>query len=194
MHTHTKASQIFAAAFSQYPLMQYAFEGCSEEKKARGRLALYTHCAKAAQIYGGLHLTDDEQGAIIWLPSQHYQLGLWREFVSGMVAIPFKLGPKATLRLINHEAVLDNWIRKHAGDKMGYVWVVGVLANARGKGYSRWLIEKAIADMKAQGLTEFWLSTEAPQNVLIYQKMGFEVMLEMVVPSSGLQAWIMKKV
>lgn len=194
MYTYTKAGEIFSDAFQHYPLMKYAFEGNTEEKKEKGLHALYTHCAKAAQRYGGMLLTDDGQGALIWLPSQNYQLGLWREFVSGMVAIPFKLGLKPTLRLMNHDAEPEGWIRKNASNEMGYIWVVGVLAGTRGKGYSRQLIEKAITDMKQQGLTEFWLKTEDPQNVLIYQKLGFEVVQEMTVKSSGLKSWVMKRV
>jgi GNAT superfamily N-acetyltransferase len=184
---------IFASAFKHYPLMKYAFEGCTEQQKAKGLLALYTHCTKAAQLYGGILTSDDNHAAIIWLPSKHYQLGLMREVASGMWQIPFKLGPKATLRLMNHDAEPEGWIRKHASDKMGYIWVVGVLADARGKGYSRMLIEQAISDMKQHGLTEFWLKTEDPKNVQIYQKLDFEVVQEMTVKSSGLKSWVMKR-
>lgn len=191
-HAQTIGS-IFASAFQHYPLMKYAFEGCTEQQKAKGLLALYTLCTKAAQMYGGVLTSNDKHAALIWLPSKHYQLGIWREILSGMWQIPFKLGPKATLRLMNHDAEPEGWIRKHASDKMGYIWVVGVLADARGKGHSRSLIEQAISDMKQQGLTEYWLKTEDPKNVQIYQKLGFEVIKEMTVKSSGLKSWVMRR-
>jgi GNAT superfamily N-acetyltransferase len=193
MQAYHNIGQVFASAFHHYPLKNYAFEGCTDEQKAKGLLALYAHCTEAAQMYGGVLTTLDSSGALIWLPSKHFQLGLWREVVSGMWQIPFKLGPKATLRLVNHDAEPEDWIRANSSDNMGYIWVVGVLAEARGKGYSRKLIEQAIADMKQQGLTEFWLKTEDPKNVQIYQKLGFEVVKEMIVKSSGLKSWVMKR-
>lgn len=193
MQAHHTIGQIFASAFQHYPLMKYAFEGCTEQQKAKGLSVLYMHCTKAANMYGGILTSNDGHAALIWLPSKHYQLGLWREIVSGMAVIPFKLGPKATLRLMNHDAEPEGWIRRHSSDKMGYIWVVGVLAEARGKGHSRRLIEQAIVDMKLQGLNEFWLKTEDPKNVSIYHKLGFEVVQEMTVKSSGLKSWVMKR-
>ena len=188
-----KAGNIFADAFIHYPLMQYAFEGKTEKVRAKGLHNLYTHCAKAATIYGGILITPDAQGALIWLPGKHFPLGLPREIKSGMAAIPFKLGAKATLRLMNHDAVPEGWIAKNAKENYGYIWVVGVAESQRGKGYSRQLIDQAIINMRAQGMTEFWLKTEDPKNVTIYQKLGFELVYETVVKSSGLKSWVMRK-
>lgn len=156
-------------------------------------LNLYAHCTKAAAQYGGVILAEGEQGALIWLRGKNFRLGLVREIMSGMAVIPFKLGLRATLRLVNHDAEPEVFIEKNAGPNMGYIWVVGVLATARGKGYSRWLVEKSIEEMKQQGMTEFWLKTEDPKNVLIYEKLGFKQVHEMTVKSSGLRSWVMKR-
>lgn len=193
MLPYQHAGNIFADAFQQYPLMKYAFEGRTEEVKNKGLHNLYTHCAKAATIYGGMLITPDGDGALIWLPAKCFPLGLLREVKSGMAAIPFKLGAKATLRLMNHDAAPEGWIAKNAKGNYGYIWVVGVAASQRGKGYSRQLIDQAITDMCAQGMNEFWLKTEDPKNVTIYQKLGFELVYETVVKSSGLKSWVMKR-
>lgn len=194
MSREQEAGKILGKAFEQYPLMQYAFEGKSAQVKQQGLLNLYTHCTYAASKYGGLLMREDRKGALIWLPGKAFPLGLLREIQSGMAAIPFKLGPKTTLRLMNHDAVPEGWIAKNAGPHMGYIWVVGVSAAERGNGYSRELIEQSITDMKAQGLTEYWLKTEDPKNVGIYQKLGFKVENEVVVKSSGIRSWMMKRV
>ena len=110
-----------------------------------------------------------------------------------MWTIPFKLGAKATLRLMNHDSEPEGWIAKNAGKNYGYIWVVGVATTHRGKGYSRQLIDQAIADMRAQGINEFWLKTEDPKNVTIYQKLGFELVYETLVKSSGLKSWVMRR-
>ncbi len=193
MHLHQQAGKILGDAFLHYPLMKYAFEGKTEEARARGLHHLYKHCSKAASIYGGVMVTPDQQGALIWLPGKHFPLGLMHEIKSGMWAIPFNLGIKTTLRLMNHDGELDKWIAENAGEKYGYIWCVGVAFAARGKGYSRKLIDRAIADMRTQGMNEFWLKTEDPKNVTIYQKLGFELVYETVVKSSGVRGWVMRR-
>jgi len=192
MRPFEKAGAVLADAFLHYPLMLHAFEGKREYDRSIALHHLYTHCAKAASQFGGVMLSADQQAALIWLPASCFPLGLWREIKSGMVALPFKLGVASTLRLMRHDAVSEGWIAKHAGPKMGYIWCVGVVADARGKGLSRQIIEQCIVAMRAQGLNEFWLKTEDAKNVLIYEKLGFELVYETLVKSSGITSWVMR--
>jgi len=187
------AARIIANAFLHYPLMLYAFEGRSEQERAKMLDRLYSKCVAAAAIYGAVLVTPDEQGAVIWLPGKNFTLTLAKEIRSGMAAIPFLLGPKSTLRLMNHDAESEGWIKKNAGPNMGYIWCIGVSPQARGKGYSRLLIDQSMQQMRQLGITECWLKTEDAKNVTIYQKLGFTLMHEMVVKSSGIQSWAMRK-
>ncbi|MBS1593361.1 MAG: GNAT family N-acetyltransferase [Bacteroidetes bacterium] len=194
MAPHIRAGQILADAFLHYPLMLHAFEGRTEESRHRGLRQLYTRCASGASLYGGVVINDTNDGALIWLPGDSFPLGLPREIRAGMGLIPFTVGPRATLRLVRHDAVSEGWVREHAGEKMGYIWCLGVAASQRGKGYSRALIDRAIEQMRAQGMDSFWLKTEDPKNVTIYQRQGFELMHTMIVPSSGIQSWMMRRI
>ena len=144
-------------------------------------------------MYGGVILTPDSHGAVIWLPGKNFTLSLPKEIRSGMAAIPFQLGLKSTLRLMNHDGESEGWIKKNAAASMGYIWCIGVKPEAQGKGYSRVLINQSIEQMRQMGLTECWLKTEDAKNVTIYQKLGFTLMNEMVVKSSGITSWAMKK-
>ena len=187
------ATRIIAEAFINYPLMQYAFEGQSEERRAVRLRRLHGHCVDAAALYGQVLVTPDELGALIWLPGKNFPVTLPMEIRSGMALIPLQIGIRSTLRLMNHDGESEGWVRKNAGKNMGYIWVVGVLAKARGKGYSRLLIDQSIEQMREQGITECWLKTEDPVNVGIYQHLGFTLMNEMVVKSSGMRSWAMKR-
>ena len=187
------AARVIAHAFLHYPLMTYAFEGRSVEQRAQLLHKLYSRCVSAASMYGGVIVTPDKLGGVIWLPGENFQLSLAKEIRSGMAAIPFQLGPTATLRLMNHDAESEGWVRKHAAATMGYVWCIGVSSEARGRGYSRQLIDGCIKEMRKLGLTECWLKTEDLKNVTIYQKLGFTLMNEMVVKSSGVKSWALKK-
>jgi ribosomal protein S18 acetylase RimI-like enzyme len=187
------APGIIAQAFLHYPLMQYAFEGITEDKRQLLLNRLYNRCVAASALYGGVITTPDEQGAVIWLPAKNFPLTLLHEIRSGMALIPLELGLKSTLRLMNHDSEPEAWIRRQAGDKMGYIWCIGVLPQARGKGYSRLLIEQSMQQMKALGLNTCWLKTEDPKNVTIYQKLGFTLMRETLVKNSGITSWALMK-
>lgn len=191
MSPHTRAGEILADAFLHYPLMLHAFEGRTEESRYCGLRQLYTRCASAASLYGGVVINDTNDGALIWLPGESFPLGLSREIRAGMGLIPFTVGPRATLRLLRHDAVSEGWVREHAGEKMGYIWCVGVAASQRGKGLSRILIDRAVEQMRAQGMDAIWLKTEDPKNVEIYRKQGFELANHIVVPNSGIPSWAM---
>ena len=190
---HTTVARILANAFLHYPLMLYAFEGKSEQQRLALINRLFNRCVSAAYIYGGIILTPDNLGAVIWLPKQNFQLTLMHEIRSGMALIPLEIGIKPTLRLMNHDAQSEGWLRKNASNKMGYIWNIGVLPEAREKGYSRQLIDQSVEQMRSQGLNECWLKTEDPKNVTIYQKLGFTLMNEMVVKSSGVTSWALRR-
>lgn len=187
------ATRILGDAFLHYPLMKYAFEGHSEEERAALLLKLYRGCVSAAHIYGGVLITPDELGAVIWLPRKSFPLTLSMEIRSGMWTLPVQLGQRATLRLMNHDRESEGWIKKNVGRQMAYIWCIGVALQARGKGYCRQLIDQSIDQMRLLGLKECWLKTEDPKNVAIYEKLGFVVMNHMVVRSSGIDSWAMRK-
>lgn len=187
------AAHVIASAFLHYPFMLYAFEGMSEERRLELLKRMHRHCVTASAMFGGVIVTPDEQGAVMWLPGKNFPLNLLHEIRSGLAAIPLEIGIKPTLRLTQHDGEAEGWIGKNAGPRMGYIWCVGVLAEARGKGYSRLLIDQSIEEMRKQGLTSCWLKTEDPKNVTIYQKLGFKVMREVVIKSSGLTSWAMMK-
>jgi hypothetical protein len=191
--TNTTAARILANAFLNYPLMHYAFEGRSEQQRLALINRLFDKCVSAADIYGKVILTPDNLGAVIWLPGKHFQLTLLHEIRSGMALIPFQVGIKPTLRLMNHDAQAEGWVRKNAAETMGYIWNIGVLPQAQGKGYSRLLVDQSMEQMRNLGLTECWLKTEDSKNVTIYQKLGFTLMNQMVVKSSGVTSWALKK-
>lgn len=187
------AARVIADAFQHYPLMVYAFEGLSETQRVAMLRKLYDKCVSATDLYGGIVTRQDMLGAAIWLPGENFRLSMLQEIRSGMLLLPFALGVKATLRLMSHENETEGWVRKNAGPQMGYIWNVGVSAHARGRGYSRLLINQCIDQMRMRDITECWLKTDDAKNVPIYEKQGFTVMNHMVAKSSGIGSWAMRR-
>lgn len=193
-NTHQQIQQVLGEAFLDYPLMRYAFEGQSPERYRRSVFTLYGCCANGCASYGNTFLHPSGHGALTYLSGDFFPMGLWKELQTGFLAVPFTLGLKATLRLIKHEEEVEPWIRKNASKSMGYIWCIGVRPSAQGKGYSREMIELAVKEMKEKGMEEIWLKTEDAKNVKIYEKLGFKVEMHVVAKSSGIDAWMMKRV
>ena len=194
MDKHTQIKQVLGEAFHSYPLMRYAFEGQTPERYTRSVNTLYSCCADGCKAYGNTFLHPSGNAALTYLNGDSFPMGFWKELQTGFLKIPINLGIKATLRLIKHEEEVEPWIRKNAGQSMGYIWCIGVRPSEQGKGYSRDLMDLAVQEMQSKGMKEVWLKTEDAKNVKIYEKLGFTVENHLVAKSSGIDAWMMKRV
>ncbi|CAK4677219.1 unnamed protein product [Aphanomyces euteiches] len=173
-------ARTLAQAFLHYPCMKYAFDGMTEAE----RLEKLTILERT---------TKDGNGALLWLAGKNFPLSLEQSEQSGITELPAPLGMTVIQRFASHTREGNNYVVQHAGKTMGWIWVLGVAPESQGKGHGRYLVEKAVADMRAQGMTEFWLVTESEVNVIIYKKLGFQVMHEHVLFSSGIRKWTMKR-
>jgi ribosomal protein S18 acetylase RimI-like enzyme len=69
---------------------------------------------------------------------------------------------------------------------------LGVEPGHQGQGIGSTLVRQMTTCADADGLA-CWLFTFAPRNVPIYERLGFRVTLETLLPSSGLQLWVMAR-
>ncbi|CAK4081513.1 unnamed protein product [Aphanomyces euteiches] len=186
-------ARTLAQAFLHYPCMKYAFDGMTEAERLEKLTILERTVAVAALNFGGIVETKDGNGALLWLAGKNFPLSLEQSEQSGITELPALLGMTVIQRFASHTREGNNYVVQHAGKTMGWIWVLGVAPESQGKGHGRYLVEKAVADMRAQGMTEFWLVTESEVNVIIYKKLGFQVMHEHVLFSSGIRKWTMKR-
>ncbi len=73
-----------------------------------------------------------------------------------------------------------------------YLHYVGVRAAHQGKGYGGRIIRAQTAVADAQGLP-CWLETATPENVPLYQRLGFVTLVEWDVPGGGPHFWGMMR-
>ncbi|CAK4197676.1 unnamed protein product [Aphanomyces euteiches] len=149
---------------------------------------------KRPSTYGGVVEAEDGNGTVYWLPRNQYPLGLWKELKSGMITLPFQVGFRPLSRIVRHYHESEKYTLEHASANAGWICVVGVAPEGQGKGHCRRMMETAIDAMRAQGMDEIWLTTDKDVNVTIYKKLGFQVMTEKVISSSGVKSWTMKYV
>ncbi|CAK4642831.1 unnamed protein product, partial [Aphanomyces euteiches] len=105
--------------------------------------------------------------------------------------LPFQVGFRPILRIVRHYHDSEMYTLEHASANAGWIWVVGVAPEGQGKGHCRRMMETAIDAMRTQGMDEIWLTTDKDVNVTIYKKLGFQVIKEKVISSSGVKSWTM---
>ncbi|KAG9403367.1 hypothetical protein AC1031_006013 [Aphanomyces cochlioides] len=184
---------VLAEAFLHYPSMDYSFEGESEESQLAKLVIVYKGLVEATRLYGKIVTSPDGTGALLWLPGKVFPLGLLREIRTSLVSLPFRIGFRPTWRLTSHEDASVDYIVEHGGPHIGVIWNVGVTPAGQRRGNCRFMIETAINQMKAAGLTEVWLSTDTETNLIVYTQLGFQVMTHRVISCSGLRNWVLSK-
>jgi GNAT superfamily N-acetyltransferase len=70
--------------------------------------------------------------------------------------------------------------------------VVGVIPPRQGQGFGRALLRPVLDRADAEGLP-CYLETAQPGNVAFYQKLGFDIIADMVEPRSGLRLWTFRR-
>jgi ribosomal protein S18 acetylase RimI-like enzyme len=73
-----------------------------------------------------------------------------------------------------------------------YLHFVGVRSDHQGKGWGGAIIREGIARANAEGLP-CWLETATPENVALYQRLGFVTQVEWDVPRGGPHFWGMMR-
>jgi ribosomal protein S18 acetylase RimI-like enzyme len=73
-----------------------------------------------------------------------------------------------------------------------YLHFVGVRPGHQGKGWGGRIIREGLARADAEGLPS-WLETATPENVPLYQRLGFVIQCEWDVPKGGPHFWGMMR-
>lgn len=128
------------------------------------------------------------EGAAIWLPHKHAAADKGPLLRCGAFWIPFSVGLRATIRLQAMDNTTKAMRQKHCTGEYWYLPVLGVDPRHQGKGFGRKLLEPTLARFAREGLP-VWLDTASEPNVRFYQRLGFEVCEETVVPGIDVRMW-----
>ena len=177
---------VLARAFFDDPLTTYLLP----DRDARARLLpwYFSALARYGLLFGEVRATPEPlAGVAIWLPPGHEPTpdGIRQ---AGLHAAPAVVGAERWqrfVRVIEHlqalrgrEAPLPHW----------YLLVVGVDPARQRRGIGRWLLEPDLARSDAEGFP-CYLETFKQANVAYYERLGFQLLIEAVEPSSGLPFW-----
>jgi GNAT superfamily N-acetyltransferase len=159
------AADILARAFARDPVLT-AFVG--PEQTARMARYFELECGLACSGYGEVWLDDDELGAAIWRRPGGYPEPLSVQL--RMLPHHLRLFPRSFVRASRS---MNKLARLHPREPHWYLFAVGVVPEATGRGRGTTLLEPVLERCDAEHLPAY-LEASSEDNARLYARLGFE--------------------
>lgn len=186
-----RAAAALGAAFFQDPFVTYVFPDATTRIQNTSQLLLPV--VRCGLRYGGVEVTPQGDGALVWISGDQMPLSLWQLVRSGMIWTPMLSGLGAFRRVQSHDGACEHILKEFAPQGFAYIYLVGVTPESAGQGLGKQLIQSAMSTMGQQGYSTCLLRTDNPNNVPLYRHLGFEQIHTDTMATSGLQYWFLSQ-
>lgn len=179
---------VLARAFAADPFFRF-LAGDAPERSQRMRDGWTGILRFASAGLTQTWTTDDLAGAAIWIPPGRGPSSA----VDQLRLVPVYGRLIGWLRLRQTGSAidaLDERRRIHAPGDHYYLSALGVDPDRQGEGIGSALLGPVLAEADARGLP-CYLETATGRNVLLYERHGFEVIEELVLPGTDVRGWLM---
>lgn len=187
-----RVAEVLARAFQDDPLMRYAFPDAGQRRQLLPWLIGLNVCYGCR--YGEVYATAGYEGAAIWFPPGQTTMTLWRMLRVGMFAAPLRIRWPVLRRLADIGSRSAALQARSLSGPHWYLAQIGVEPSRQREGIASRLLRPMLARLDAAGLP-CSLETENAANLAVYERYGFRLAAEDVVPDSGdgLHIWAMAR-
>ena len=186
----SEAVEALTLAFMTDPLQTYTFPDADERRRLSP--AHFGAILRFGLLAGHvLTAAEPGAGAVVWLPPGSEATPEMAE-ASGLSRLSDAIGEGAADRFGAAIEFAEARHRTNISRPHWYVMVVGVAPAFQGLGYGRALLQPMLEQADRDGVPTY-LETAQPTNVSFYQRLGFEVLDEMIEPRSGLTLWTFRR-
>ena len=141
--------------------------------------------------YGEVYATSPNiEAVVMWLPSEKADFTMWNMIQSGILSYIFRIGIKTISRMMSVGDFLTSLHKRYAPFRHLYGWYIGVNPEFQGKGYAKPLIEAMLARADSEQLPCYG-ETHTEENLALWQRFGFKVIHEAVIPGTEIKHWVM---
>jgi ribosomal protein S18 acetylase RimI-like enzyme len=180
---------VLARAFHTNPSMQYIFP--DEEHRRRALPWFMGLGAKYGRRWGDVYVTPGAiGGAAVWLPPGETIMTPLRMVQGGLLAAPFKVGMRATMRFVSLTNTVEPLHKHDVDPKHWYLFILGVDPPRQRQGIGSALLQPVLQRADASGLP-CYLETDKEDDVIFYQRHAFAVVREVTIPKGGPRMWTM---
>jgi ribosomal protein S18 acetylase RimI-like enzyme len=182
---------MLAHAFAHDPFFSH-LAGDAPERNERMRVGWMGLLRHASDGLSTTYTTPDRAGAALWHPPGYGGAG----FLGSVRMLPSLVrlaGSYRRLRTISRAVdALDERRREHVPDPHFYLSAVGVDPARQGQGIGSALMRPVLDQADVTG-TPAYLETAVARNVLLYERLGFDVVEEMTLPGTDIHGWLMRR-
>lgn len=177
--------ETLAEAFQTDPALSWILP--DPDRRARALRSLF-HALVPADVRAGLALrSDGDEAAALWRAPGQADSGTL-EFLRSVLPLIATFGT-ALPRGLKVQGSIDAHRPK---GRFWYLHYVGVRPDHQGKGHGGRIIRAQTAVADAEGVP-CWLQTATPENVPLYERLGFVTQIEWDVPGGGPHFWGMMR-
>ena len=183
------ASEVLARAFIDDPeLIRFVTEPSRRVALLRSMFRMVvSHAVLKGEVYA---VSPRLEGIAVWLPSGAPQVGFWTAVRGGGLTLLFKGGGEFMRKMKQDEDFARELRRRLAPTPHWYLEVLGVAPEFQGKGYASRLLKPMMARLDVEKLPAY-VETSTEEYVAIYQRFGFKLIEEAVLPGSETKMWAM---
>lgn len=182
------AIEVMGRAFLQDPFLQHLAP--DDAKRARLTPEFVGIVVNYCFLYGEVWTFPALEGVACWLRPDKTSPSFAGMLRTGMLFMPLKFGWAGFQRFNEVVTYTDAVHKQCAAGPHWYLWGLGVEPSRQRKGVGGTLLYPVLSQADAAG-QPCYLETQNESNLPFYQKHGFEVVSDGVVPKSNLRVWAM---
>jgi len=185
----TSAGIMLGMAFMDDPISIHVIPD-SNERKLKMKYVFQTATCLGVR-YGEVYASSEKlEGVANWIQYEAFKEYKFRMLKCGLKSRIYKIGLKASKRYKPFGEYAIKMHKKHAPGKHWYLETLGVDPNFQGKGIGSSLMNIKFKDIDLQGLP-IYLETSTEKNVKFYEKLGFHVAEEVLIPETEVTQYYM---
>ncbi len=138
--------------------------------------------------YAHVYTTEEKNCCAVWIPPGKYN----PNSIFNLLLLPAWIkvvGWSRLLKTMQAASVLSN---HHAGPQYFYLSTVGTLPELQGKGIGSAIL-KPVLDICDGDKIPACLETSNEKNISFYEKHGFKIKSEFIIPHGGARTWVMTR-
>lgn len=158
---------ILTEAFQHDPCLNWLVENVSNKNKLK---VIVDYVVDETLCTGHIYFTKDKNAVVLWKNENQEKFSF--QFIKRNLSFLFQMGIKCVIKNLKMGNLSHTHFPKNS--RYYYLYMIGVLSEAQGKGLASKLINPILQECKLKNVPVF-LETANPINVDIYKKKGFEI-------------------
>ncbi len=178
---------VLVRAFNDDPFTNWIVK--PDQKRTERLIAMFDCTLRAFGIPNGhLYTNNEKTGAAVWIPPGKFK----PDSFSNIALLPAWLKVVGLGRFMTIMKGTSYLTKHHPGPQYFYLMSMGILPAKQGQGIGSALLQPVL-EICDRDKIPACLETSEEKNLDFYQKHGFKIKEEFILPGGGPQTWIMTR-